>query len=357
MLLKLLSLFALVLCSCQSSEKNAKKEAKVIPVIVRTPDVQDVPLYIESIGILSPSMQGEIFSQVHGELKEILATEGQMVSPGTPLAKIDVANYTLNLQEAEGMKASSQATLLAAEKKLVRLHHLLEKDLISQNEWDMHEMEVEKAKAALAIAEIRRKQAELECSRCTLSSPISGRVGKIDLHHGMWIDKSQKSLMSIANLDPLFVEFTVTEKEVPSLLENNGKIEIESLISDEIRKDARITFLDNQFDPKTGLILVRGLVSNPEMDLKPGQSVRVRISWGSLSRQILIPQKAIRYNDQGPYVYLVLPDETAVQRQVKMGREVGKMVVITEGLEPTETVITEGHLRLSRGAKVSIQEL
>ena len=324
MLLKLFCFLALLFSACQSADPLEKKEAKVIPVRVKNPEVQDVPLYIESIGVLHPSQQGEIYSQVEGELEEILAAEGQMVAPGSPLAKIDGSNYDMRLREAKAGNGASQASLLAAEKKLVRLRYLLDKDLISQNEWDLHQMEVEKGKAALAMSEAKLAQAELEFCRCTLLSPISGRVGKIDLHPGMWIGKSEKSLLSVAALDPLLVEFTVTEKEAATLLKHNGEIEIEPLVAEGIKKRARITFFDNQFDPKTGSILVRGFVPNPETDLKPGQSVRVRIPAGSLLLQILIPQKAIRYNDQGPYVYLALPDQTAAIKQVKMGQEAGK---------------------------------
>lgn len=352
MLLRLLLL--ILLCSCQSTEKIAKRDPKTIPVMVKNPEVQDVPLYIESIGVLMPSMRGEIYSQVEGELDEILAVEGQMVQAGTPLLKIDGANYGMKLRELQASKAASVAALAAAEKKLTRLHHLLEKDLISQNEWDMHEMEVEKVKASLAMCEANLAKGELEFERCTLVSPIAGRVGKIDLHQGMWINKAQKSLLQVAKLDPLLVEFTITEKEVGAL---NDRIEIEPLASSDIKKTARITFIDNQFDPKTGLILVRGLVDNQEQDLRPGQALRVRIPSEELSAQILIPQKAIRYNDQGPYVYLVSPDQTANLRQVRMGEEVGKKVVILEGLEPSDTVVTEGHLRLSRGAKVTVEAL
>lgn len=332
-----------------------KKEVKTIPVKVKNPEVQDVPLYIEAIGTLHPSMKGEIYSQVEGELEEILVTEGQLIKLGNPLIKIDGAAYAIKLRELKASKAASGATLVAGEKKMVRLRHLLEKDLISQNEWDLNEMEVEKAKAALAICEAKLAQGELDLSRCILTSPIAGRVGKIDLHPGMWIEKSKKCLMTVDKLDPLLIEFTLTEKEVGALLENSGKIEIETLLSSHGKKTAQVTFLDNQFDSKTGLLLVRGLVDNPQNDLKAGQSVRVQIPSGVLPSQILIPQKSIRYNDQGAYVYLVLPDNQATIRQVKMGVEVGKMVVILEGLEPSCVVVTDGHLRLSRGAKVSIE--
>lgn len=349
-------LLLLLLTSCNSSNHKGKKEAKVIPVIAELPEVRDVPLYIEAIGLLQPSATSDIYSQVEGELEEILVAEGEVVSPGTPLVRIDGASYRLRVKEAESAKSASIATFLAAEKKLVRLRHLLEKDLISQNDWDLHEMEVEKAKAAVLMCEAKLASAELDLNRCTLCSPISGRVGKIDIHPGYSVTKSQKSLLSIVKQDPLLVEFMVTEKEVPALKDTQKVVTI-PLSSLETKKTAEITFMDNQFDPKTGLILVRALLPNAEGDLKPGQSVRVQIPSKVLLAQTLIPQKAIRYNDQGAYVYLVLSDETAALKQVKMGEEVEKKVIILEGLELSDRVVTEGHLRLSRGAKVSFGEL
>lgn len=354
MLLKIIILL-LVCSACGPGPEVAKKEAKIIPVIAKYPIVEDVPLYVESIGVLYPAMQGEIHAQVDGELEEILVFEGQLVRPGTELLKIHDANYALKVSESEAKVASNQAEMELSQKKLERYRRLREKDLIAQNEWDVHETESEKAKASLQISKTALEAAGLELQRCTLCAPIEGRVGKIDLHKGMWISKNSPSLMSVVKLNPLLVEFKVTEKEFLALSKDK-KIELELLSSHDLKKEAVITFLDNQFDPKTGLILVRGTLSNPKNELRPGQAFRVKVPIGSLPSQILIPQKAIRYNDQGPYVYVVLPDETASLKQVRIGQEVGKMVVVTEGLEPEDKVITEGHLRLSRGAKVRVEE-
>jgi len=116
-----------------------------------------------------------------------------------------------------------------------------------------------------------------------------------------------------------------------------------------------ITFLDNHFDSKTGLLLIRGKVSNAEQTLRPGQSVRVRVPLAVVENAKLIPQKAIRYNQQGPYVYVVTEDNTVALRQLILGDEQGSDQIVLEGVDPIEQIIIDGHLRLSPGAKVELK--
>jgi multidrug efflux system membrane fusion protein len=259
------------------------------------------------------------------------------------------------LQEAEAQLAMDKASSQAAQKKYQRFKQLAQKDLVAQTEWDELESQLEITFANIELDEARVNAAKLELERCTICSPVEGRVGKLDVHPGLLVSPGQKPLATVVKMDPLIVEFTVTEKEYPKVPREKLEFEIQSLCSKEVCNKGVVTFMDNHFDSKTGLLLVRGKISNPEYAWRPGQSIRVRFPIGVNSDAKLIPQKSIRYNQSGPYVYAVQQDKTIAFRQVILGTETGSDVIVLEGLNPSEPIITDGHLRLSPGIKVEIK--
>ena len=262
----------------------------------------------------------------------------------------------IKVQEAEAQLAIDRAHLQAARKKLSRIRPLAQKDLVAQSEWEDHEAEAEKAQATVALDEARLKSAKLELERCIITSPGTGRVGKLDAHPGLLVAKGQIApLASISQMNPLRVEFTLTEKEFAKIPNNNVQIEVKPLCASENCKNGDMTFLDNHFDASTGLILLRGKVQNPDYSLRPGQGVKVHIPIAVSSNAILIPQKAIRYNQQGPYIYVALPDQTVALRQLVLGEEQGIDQVVLEGIAPSEQMIIDGHLRISPGIKVEVK--
>lgn len=353
----LILLACLGLTACGSKEEFAHKEPPPVPVLAVVPAVKDVPVYLESIGNLQPSVFMQVLPQVNGTLKEVFITEGQWVQQGTPLFKIDTKPYAIKVQEAGAQLALDRASLASAQKKLERYKSLAQKDLLAQTEWDELETQVEKAQATVQADEARLSTAQLDLDRCTILSPIEGRVGKLDAHPGLLVSSSQsKPLVTVSKMDPLLTEFTVTEKEFPNIPLEKLEIELQPLCSKACPPaKGTVTFFDNHFDDKSGLLLVRAKVPNPQHALRPGQSVRVRLPIGVTKNAKLIPQKAVKYSQQGPYVYIVQADKTVGFRQVITGDTIGDQVIVLEGLDASEPVITDGHLRLSPGVKVEIK--
>lgn len=351
-----LAFMSFVLSGCDSKQEANIMEMPAIPVIAATPTIKDVTLYIESIGTLEPSILMEIRPQVDGTLTDVLTREGQWVDPGTPLFKIDSKPYSIKVQEAEAQLAMDRAVSQASQKKLNRIRPLAQKDLVAKTEWEDMEADVEKSYAALKLNEARLNNAKLDLEHCTVYSPCSGRIGKLDAHPGFLVAKGQeKPLAEISQMNPLIVEFTITEKEFPKISKDMKQIEIKPLCSSESFSNGVISFLDNHFEPKTGLLLVRGKIQNPDYTLRPGQSVQVRIPVSIKPNATLIPQKAIRYNQQGPYIYVVQSDMTVAIRQLLLGEEQGTDQVVLEGIDSTEKLIIDGHLRLSPGIKVELK--
>jgi multidrug efflux system membrane fusion protein len=349
--------FTLLLTGCNSNQDASKAELPPVPVLAVTPTVKDVPVYIESIGTLHPSIFMEIRPQVNGTLRKVLISEGEWVQKGTPLFKIDPKPYLNKVQETEAQLAMDRAAQESAQKKLERFKSLAEKDLIPQIEWDEIETQVARSQAAVEADEARLNSAKLDLEHCTLFSPLEGRIGKLDAHPGQLVTSGQSTpLVTLSKMDPLLVEFTITEKEFLKLPQNRDEVEIQSLSSDAVQAKGVITFLDNHFDQKSGLLLVRGKVDNPNLALRPGQSVRVRLVVETASNVKLIPQKAVKYNPQGPYVYIVESDQSVGMRPVQLGDAQANDVIVLEGIESIDRVITDGHLRLYPGLKVEVSQ-
>lgn len=345
-----------LLTGCSSNDTSSGRENPAVPVTTLHPEVRDITIYIESIGSLLPEISMEIRPQVNGTLKKVFASEGEWVKDGAPLFLVDTTIYEIKVLEAKAQHAIDAATLQAAEKKLARFQDLADKDLMAQTEWDDLLAQAAKAKAGVELAEARLAEAQIDLDRCTIRSPISGRLGKLDAHPGLLISAGQSApLAAVVKIDPLIVEFTLTEQEYPKIPRGANKIEVHSLCSNELCSHGLITFFDNSFDKKTGQLLVRGRIDNQDHQMRPGQSLRVRIPIETISHAILIPNKAIRLNQDGPYVFVVQPDKTAEQRQLTLGSEHGESSIVLEGLKPDDEVVLEGHLRLTAGRKVDVK--
>lgn len=345
----------LLLTSC-ANDTPPPETAPAIPVIATKPNVQDITVYVDSIGTLLPSIFMEIRPQTNGTLSKVLISEGQYVQEGTPLFIIDPQPYNILVQEAQAQLAMDRAILDAAQKKLARFKQLAQKDLIPQTEWDELEAEAARCQAKIDLDIASLEATQLNLDRCTIKSPIQGRIGRLDAHPGLLVAAGQPDpLVTISKMDPLLIEFTVTEKEYPKIPQTQLPIEIQSLCNEGSCKEGTVTFLDNQFQTETGLLLIRGTVPNPKHEMRPGQSVQVRLPVALITMAQLIPQKAVRYNQNGPYVYVVKADMTVEQRQITTGEERGLDLIVLQGLDPSETIILDGHLRLSPGTKVEIK--
>lgn len=357
-LIPLMALLSFTFVGCQQNELTTSKELDSIPVTVTLPTIGDITVYLESIGILQPSVLMEIRPQTSGPLTDIFIKEGQIVKQGDPLFKIDSQPYEIKVREAEALLAIDQAGLKAVQKKMARYKDLAERNLVAQTEWDELKAQLKKGQASVDLDSARLSFAKLELERCLLISPLDGRVGKLDASKGLMVASLQLTpLATISQLDPLIVEFTVTEKEFSLLPKEDLQIKMQSLCSSDSEEgiEGTITFLDNHFDAKTGLLLVRGKVENQAHSLRPGQSVQIQVPISIEKQAMLIPQKAIRYNQQGPYVYVVNDEMVVAIKQLHLGKEHANDQIILEGLDPTERIVLDGHLRLSPGLKVDIK--
>ncbi len=353
----LLGFVLIISTMCNKAPKETVTKQQLVPVLAKNPKMKDIPVFVETVGTLKPMVLVEIRPQLGGIIEEIFIKEGDWVKENQLLLKIDPSMHQVKLDEANAQLNMDRVGVNTAQRKLERYRKLAQKDLVAQTEWDDIEAQVGKSLAMIDLDNARFQAASLDLAHCSLYSPIAGRVGKLDIHRGMLVS-SGDILAKISQFKTLSLEFFLSESEFSDIFGQDVVVEITSLCQkskSETCKKGLVVFHDHHFDAKTGQIFFKAQIPNEDLKLHPGQVVSIHIPIGINHNALTIQQKSVKYNDQGPFVYVVLPDQTSAQRQIVLGEEFGNEVIVLQGLEEVDLVVTDGHLRLSPGTKVEVK--
>jgi len=339
-----------VLAGCADKPAQQGFEIPPVPVQTATVEVRDVPLFFEALGVVKPFKKCDVKPQVNGVIKEVGFTEGQWIEEGKLLYVIDKAPFAIRVQEAEAQRDQNLAHLNNARKKLERYKSLSKQDLIAKVEWDELETKVALHEAMLKADEARLAAAKLNLEHCTITAPIAGYAGKSLFHVGNIA--SGETLVTLTQTDPLYVDFLITEKELQEITTASPVIKVYGSGNEECLGFGNVTFMDHAIDPKSGMLAATGKLAKRYKSLRPGQTVSVHLYFGKKENAALIPMRAVRTNQDGPYIFTVKEDSTVEIRSIKLGPEDKGMIVVEEGLEGMNKVVVEGQLRLFPGSKV-----
>jgi multidrug efflux system membrane fusion protein len=220
------------------------------------------------------------------------------------------------------------------------------------------EAAISSLRAALESDQSAVSTAKLNLSYTEIHSPISGRTGNLLVHAGNLVKASDVPLVIIHQVAPIFVNFAVPERHLSAVrrLSANRKLEVHAYPQDSPERPAggSLAVIDNVVDTATGTIKLKAAFDNKEGMLWPGQFVTAVLTLDTLQGAATLPSEAVQTGPQGQYVYVVKADQTVELRAVTIGRAFGRRLVIEKGVESGEMVVTDGHLRLSPGARVQL---
>jgi multidrug efflux system membrane fusion protein len=326
-------------------KKNAAAVAQPPPrpVAVAKVTTKDVPLYLDEIGTCAAYETVQVQAQVSGQIAARHFQDGADVKKGDLLFTIDPRPYQAALDQAKAQAALDQATLK-------RQEDLRARKVISPQDYDIA---VANAQKSQAVAEA----AQVNLDFCYIKSPINGRVGLRNVDVGNLVGPSSPSLVTIQGLDPIYTDFTVSETDLPLVRRYLGgpnvKVETRSPDGGKAPRTGDLYFIDTAVQPGAGTVKARGVTPNPDRAFWPLEFVRVRFILDKLQDANLVPSQAVQISQNGPFVFVLNPDNTVDLRQVKPGqRQDGDTTVIEEGLKAGETVVVTGQLALAPGAKV-----
>ena len=350
------------------SKEAPAPRSNVVDVTALTVQLQDAPVIYEFVGQTQSSREVEIRARVDGFLERRVYTEGALVKAGETLFLMDRKPFEATLQQARGELAQQQARLQVAEANLARVKPLAEQNAVSKKDLDDAVGNEKSTRAAVLAAEGNVRQAELNLSYATIISPLSGLSSFAKIQDGAYVNASNNFLTTVAQLDPMWVNFSVSENEQLRQRESvskgqitlppNQSFEVEVVLADGsvFQNRGKISFADPSFSKETGTFLVRATFANPRGTLKPGQFVRVHVLGATRPGAILVPQRAVQQGAKSHFVWVVGKDGKAEQRVIETGAWSGNDWVIEQGLRAGEQVVVDGAIRVAPGAPLKITE-
>lgn len=331
-----------------------------VPVTIASAVRKPVPLELHVIGTVEPSSSVSIRAQVTGELTGVTFREGDDVREGQVLFRLDRRPLEAALEQARANLQRDTAQAANARAQSQRVNELAERGIATKEQVDTSNTTAAALDATLEADRAAVQNATVQLQYATISSPISGRTGALQVHPGNLVRANDTTPLVVINqIAPVNVSVAVPESQLPTLKHylGQGSVQImaEAPTDEEGPSQGRITFVDNAVDPTTGTIRVKGSFANADRRLWPGQFVNVTLTL-STDDAVVVPTVAIQVGQQGSYVFVVKDGQTVEMRPVDPGRAVGEETIVDSGVREGETVVTDGQLQLVPGARVTIKD-
>ncbi len=351
------------------SKKAQQGPSGPTEVTTITVAARDVPVYAEYVAQTQSSRLVNIQARVSGFLDKRVYTEGSVVKEGDVLFLMDRKPFQVQVDGANAALERQKASMETARLNLERTRPLAAQNALSQKDLDDATGQFESASAQVEQAKSDLATQQLNLSYCTITSPATGVTSAAQQQDGTYISSQNSLLTTVAVLDPIWVNFSLSEGEMQRLRawidkgvivapkdQNYG---VEVLMPDGTRFPhlGRITFADPSFNSATGTFLIRASVRNPEGLLRPNQHVRARITGAIRPKAILIPQRAVQQGAKGAFVWVVSPTGTAEVRPVRESLWHGDDWFVDEGLKPGDQVVVDGGMMLGPGTPVKATPL
>jgi multidrug efflux system membrane fusion protein len=358
-----LSMVALLFSGCSdkkaASAPTPSPTAMAVPVVVAKAGLRDMPVQVTAIGNVQAYSTVTVKSLVDGEIQQAHFTEGQDVRKGDLLFSIDPRPFQVALHQAEANLARDQAQAQYAKTEAKRYTELEKEGIVSQIQYEQFTSNAQALDAAVRADEAAVENAEIRLSYCSIYSPINGRTGNLLVHPGNLVKTNDTSLVVINQVTPIYVDFSVPEQYLAQVKQHQarGRLRVLAYPSDNKAQASTgtLSFINNTVDANTGTIELKGTFTNRDRGLWPGQFVNVVLDLTVQRNATVVPSQAVQAGERGQYVYVIKPDNTADYRPVTVGNTLEGFTIVEKGLNPGETVVTNGQLRLYPGAKVSLK--
>ncbi len=355
-LLTALGISSVLVLGCACAKKQAKQEMPAMPVVTDTVKTRDFPVFIRAFGSLTSIDDVDVKAQVSGQIKEVRFKDGQAVKAGDTLFVIDKAPYQAARDAAWGSLVEAKANLGYSQYLVEANKPLASSSALAKQTYDQYVYNAKANEGKVLAYKGQLDTAEINLAWCEVKAPCDGVTGKVQVDPGNIVSTaSNATLVSVTSLDPIYADFTVSEKHLPKIMEAMRAAPLKVSVKprgDTASYEGELLMIDNKVDSSTGTIGLRASLKNPARKLWPGQFIDVMLVMEILKDAIVVPFDAVQTGSVGQYV-LMMRDGKADMVVVKTGQSDNEQTVILEGdLKPGEAVIKVGTMLLSPGAKV-----
>ena len=344
--------------SADSKQQKAQAAApRAVSVAVATVQRQDVPVYLTGLGSVTAFNTANIKSRVDGQIVEVNFKEGQNVKQGELLIVIDPRPYQAQLDQMQAQKFKDEATLRDAQLNLQRYTTLIPSGSIAQQQVDTQKSLVDQLEGTVRTDQAQIDNAKLQVIYCHITAPFAGRVGLRQVDKGNIVHASDTNpMLVLTQLQPIAVIFTLPEDQLPTVSQHmkNSTLQVDAYSRDDQTKLAtgKLQTIDNEIDVTTGTAKLKAVFDNRDNQLWPNQFVNANLLLETQKNSTVLPTAAILRGPQGAYVYFVKPDKTVEARNVVISLTQGNLTSITSGLNPGDSVVTDGQDKLQTGSTI-----
>ena len=357
-----ISIIAISGCS-QEPAPQAAGGAQPPPPTVSVLEValQPVENTVTLPGRVSPLRQSQVRPQVEGVITERLFEEGAFVEKGQQLYQIDDSRYAAQLASARADVKSAEANRKTLEARAERYKGLLDKNAVSQQEYDDAVAQAAQADAQISVARAAVELAQVDLDFTKVYAPISGQISRSYMTVGALVTSNQtQQLATITQLDPIYVDMQQSGKGILKLrraMQESGTLPV-TLVLDDMTGESyehtgELKFSEVTVDETTGAVALRAEFPNPDSLLMPGMFTKARVNISN-TQEILVPQRAAtRQPDTSLSVMVVNAENKVEARTITIAGSYGDQYIVTSGVAAGDKVIVAGYQKVKPGAQVN----
>jgi len=330
-------------------------QARPVPVEIATAQRKTVPVRIEALGSVTPIAAVAIKTQVDTTITGVRFRDGARVEKGDELFTLDCRQIEADMKRVEAVINGAQATFEQAQRDVERYTELAARNATPIVTLNNAQTQVNISKATAESNRAQLENLKVQLGFCTIRAPISGRISMASVKVGNFVRQADTAPMAtIVQTAPVYVSFTVSQKNLPDIRKAIAAetATLEAIIpGEEKRANGQVSMIENTIDAATGMATIRATMPNTDELLWPGTLVTADMTLRS-EEGVVVPSTAVQVSQTGHFVFIVKDGVAKVQR-VTIDRQIGQETVIGSGLNGGETVVTDGQLLLSDGARVN----
>ena len=359
----LLASFFIGGCGSQEEQHAGKAQVKAMKVLQ-----QDTPVAYNYPGHLQGKEEVQVHARVSGSVLEKYFNGGDYVYAGQPLYKLDSRQYETAVISAQAELSKAETNLRHAQEELGRYEVLWKDRAVSEQTLTDKRADVDGYKATVAATQAAVRKAQESLDDTIVYAPMSGRVSVDDVAVGTYATAGTTNLVTIGTMDPIDIQFSVSETEYLNLLaeametgadiRNDNtplpRIKINLSNGKEYPYEGNIVTADRALSTNAGSLTIKATIPNPQGILLPGMFVQVHLVGVKTTNALLVPQRAVQQLLDEAFVLVVGEDGKSISKNVKVGEKVGSYYIIEKGLSPTDVVIVEGLTTLRAGQDIDV---
>lgn len=329
-------------------------------VVVNEPQTEEVNISVESTGRVEAKYSVDVIARVSGFLLKKYFKEGDFVKKGQLLFQIDPKEYQLEVNNSQAAVNQYGALLKNAQQELNRANALIKEDLISHSDVDQSLATRNSNRALLDSARQKLELARVNLSYTRIHSPIDGRIGKVKITEGNYVDATSGSLVNISSMNPVYVTFSLRSQDFVKLLKASDKfkdVQVKAQFDNGVIYDkiGKIDFVDNQIDQNSGSVQMRAVFDNSKGWLVPGDYMKVTLIAPKKVEYMTVPQACAKGDAMSGYYVWTVEDGKAIRKDIKVSDDINNNWVVDSGLDKSDQVIVSGIQNIAmQGQKVKV---